>query len=104
MGRAQPYLSYNSPLQYVADGSQTNSNTTQWRQLHVYLGAGADEKRYLTESKQMADALAKDKIPAVLDIVPGKHGWGLWNALFIDSLSRLSLPPTGQTQLPQTRP
>ena len=95
MGRTQTFLNHNSPLDYVEDVSGSDPRMPQWRQMRIYLGAGAEEKRYLIESREMAAELNAENIPTVLDIVPGKHGWGLWNALFVDSLTKLSGPING---------
>ena len=96
MGRAQAFLSYNSPLDYVESVPDAAEQCARWRDMHIYIGAGENEKRYLTESRQMVTVLVSHKIPAVLNIVPGKHGWGLWNTLFIDGLTRLSTSLPGQ--------
>ena len=85
----------NSPLYYV-DAEARSPRAAAWKSLHIYLGAGKDEHRYTDETRELAGKLNALGIRPTLRISAGKHGWGLWNALFLDGVSIL-LPESGRS-------
>ncbi|MDQ2686948.1 MAG: esterase family protein [Armatimonadota bacterium] len=101
-GWARPILGYNavflranSPLDYVGDAITAGRVPPAWKALHIFLGAGDDEKRYYIETRAMAAKLKDAGVPVTLDILDGKHGWGLWNQLFTSGAKTLLAAPSG---------
>lgn len=92
MGSDPAFLRANSPLRYAADPGRADA----WKTTRFYLGAGDSEARYTDETKAMAAKLISLGLPngsaVTLRLMKGKHGWELWNALFLDALRSLPLP------------
>jgi enterochelin esterase-like enzyme len=89
MGHDKTFLAFNSPLTFVNDPDNITKNLSLWQSEKFFIGSGIDENRYTIESREMAEALKSHKIPVVLYQVDGKHGWGLWNTLFVEGLESL---------------
>jgi len=99
-GWARPILGYdpaflrpNSPLDYVGDAIAARRVPPAWKTVRFFLGAGDDEKRYYVETRAMAAKLKTAGAPVALQTPDGKHGWGLWNQLFVGGLKFLLTRP-----------
>jgi S-formylglutathione hydrolase FrmB len=89
MGHDKAFLAYNSPLSYIDDPNAVEKFLPFWQSEKFFIGSGVDEKRYSVESAEMADKLRNRKIPLILYQPVGRHGWELWNNLFITGLKDL---------------
>jgi enterochelin esterase-like enzyme len=85
MGHEQDYLDTNSPATYVQKTLSSGSRNP-WAGLHIFVGAGADEKRYTEQTDAFAGALARSGIAVNEKLDTGKHGWELWDTLFRQGL------------------
>lgn len=92
MNDSDAAMSLNSPLYYVPERA-TAGRAGEWSGLHVFVGAGAEEKPYAAETQQIGDAL---KAAGVRDVTVrlsnGKHDWNLWSSLFFEGMAKF-LPP-----------
>ncbi|MEO7718936.1 MAG: alpha/beta hydrolase-fold protein [Capsulimonas sp.] len=92
MGRDPAYLRANSPLDYLSGLDAGVKSVAAWKKSVFYLGAGDDEGRYVDETRALATRLGVLGIPRTLSVLDGRHGWTLWNPLFLGALKTM-LPP-----------
>lgn len=98
LGYDDAHLQANSPLAYL-DSGLPGEGPSEWRSVRFFLGAGVDEKRYTTETQELAEKLKSIGAPTTLQLEDGKHGWELWNQLYFDGITNiLSTDRTAQRQ------
>lgn len=94
MNDSEAAMALNSPLFYVPQRTG-DGRTGDWRGLHVFVGAGAEEKPYAAETQQIGDALKAAGVRDVTVRLPnGKHDWNLWSGLFFEAMAKFL--PSGQ--------
>jgi len=89
MGHDPAFLRRNSPLDYISTSPGEKQDASAWKGIHFFLGAGADEKEYVDETRAMAARMKDAGLTVDLKVDSGKHGWGLWNQLFTSAVPLL---------------
>ena len=97
MGHDPEFLRQNSPLDYALGGLGAGRDPSAWRKITFILGAGADEKHYVTETREMAEEMKDVGVPVTLNIDDGRHGWGLWDQLWADAIPLVPCLQRGDT-------
>ena len=88
-------MSLNSPLYYVPERTASGRIPPEWKNLHLFLGAGAAENPYADHTRRLGDALRAAGVRDVtVDTAKGKHDWNLWTTLFFQAISAF-LPASG---------
>lgn len=102
MGHNTAFINSNSPLDYI--DAIPASASSPLAGMHFYFGAGVNEKRYTEQTKEMAEALTARGVSETTDYLPGRHGWILWNRLFVDGMmALLPRPPASDYKQPGLR-
>jgi enterochelin esterase-like enzyme len=89
MGHNKDFLSYNSPLSVLNDPVDVAKWLSDWQTQRYFVASGLSENRYTLESQELVEELRDHHISAELFQVEGKHGWALWNALFVAGIKNI---------------
>ena len=92
LGHDGEHLRSNNPLGYLDTGLPSGEGPREWRSVRFFLGVGANEKRYTSETVRLADKLKSIGAPTTLRMQEGKHGWELWNQLYFDGIKSMLTP------------
>src|SRR5215469_15939870 len=81
-GNNAAYMRQNSPADVLPDNKQA------WK-LHFFLGAGAQDQPYYTDTRQFAQELDQLHITYQLDVENGHHSWMIWQTQMYNGLEWL---------------
>ena len=95
MNDSDAAMSFNSPLYYVPQKTAIKRVPPEWRTLHIFVGAGVEEKPYADHTQRLGDALHAAGVRDVtVRLSNGKHDWNLWSGLFFEAMQKF-LPAAG---------